>query len=366
MILTILLFVSIALYWILILVLVLSALFFLAIQLFPGENKQVRREIEGSVLVMVPCRGVDFTLKETLESIRDLEYSGFQAVCIVDSEDDPSVPIIREVGLRTLISSAACKDCSGKVRALCTAMMETPGFDYYVIADSDIIVERDWLSCLLSPLHDERVGLSTTFPVFQPDSKFWSKMKSVWGMVGLSMMKSRRTRFGWGGSLAFRRDLVDGYMPVFCSSVSDDVALSKICGKKALDIQYVEDARAIIRVKESRKSFFEWANRQTSLSVSSGGRVLAYGLAYFLAQCILIVSSLLLSFLVYPVFLLLLLPFATQSLRYRQVHRRLPASVVFIEFILPFVYSYNLLHAALVKDIEWRGRKYTLQKFRDL
>ena len=364
--LTILLFVSIVLYWILILVLVLSALFFLSIQLFPGETVHLRREIGGSVLVMVPCRGVDLTLQETLESIRDLEYSGFQAVCIVDSEDDPSVPIIREVGLRTLISRAACKDCSGKVRALCTAMKEMPQFDYYVIADSDIIVERDWLSCLLSPLHDERVGLSTTFPVFQPDSKFWSKMKSVWGMVGQSMMKSRRTRFGWGGSLAFRRNLVDGYMPVFCNSVSDDVALSKICRKKGLDIQYVEDARAIIRLKESRKSFFEWANRQAALTVSSGGRVLAYGLVYFLAQCILIVSSLLLAFLVYPVFLFLLLPFATQSIKYRQVHLRLPASVLLIEFMLPFVYSYNLVHAALVKDIEWRGRKYVLQRFRDL
>ena len=36
-----------------------------------------------------------------------------------------------------------------------------------------------------------------------------SKFKTAWGFVGVGMMQSDITVFGWGGSLAFRKGLFD-------------------------------------------------------------------------------------------------------------------------------------------------------------
>ncbi len=82
-------------------------------------------------------------------------------------------------------------------------------------------------------------------------------------------MKSKRTRFGWGGSLAFRRDLVDSRLMHLLSSsqysVSDDISITKRAREKRMEIAYVDDAAPIVYTKETRSSFFEWANRQTAL-----------------------------------------------------------------------------------------------------
>ncbi len=362
----ILLLILTLLYWFFVIFIILSAIFFLAIQLTKEKIRPPSEPPKGRVLVMIPCKGLDLTLGETLSSIKQQEYDGFTPLCIVDDINDPAVTVIKNSGLKMIISDEKCKGCSGKVRALCSAIKQFPYFDYYVIADSDIIARKNWLNSLMTELSDRSVGLSTTFPIFVPNGRFWSHVKAVWGMVGLSMMKSNRTRFGWGGSLAFSRSLVDGYTDVFCSSISDDIALSKICKKRGQTLSFNAEAIPLIHVDENRKTFMEWANRQVALSVSSGGSVLSFGLVYFLGQCVLMISSLILGYFVSHFFFLLLLPFFTQSLRYRKAHGNLPAGVVLIEFILPFIYSYNLLHAAKVKDIEWRGGKYTLHTFHDL
>ena len=341
--------------------LVLSSLFFLAIQLLRHQEPQQGYRATGRALVMIPCKGIDLTLDKTFSSLKEQDYDNYEIVCIVDSETDPSVEYIRRSGLRFITSNYRCNGCSGKVRALCTALHEFRDFDIYVIGDSDIIANSNWLRTLISPLSDESVGLATTFPLFVPQGGFWSQFKSVWGMVGHSMMKSNRTRFGWGGSLAFRKDLINDSMDQFCASVSDDIALSKICAAKGKRIEYMQKATPDIVVNENFSSFMEWANRQVALSVSSGNNVLKFGLAYFIGQSFLIVSAVVLSIFLNPVFLLLLVPFVTQSIRYRKYHGKLGFFVPLIEFLLPFIYTYNLLHSVTHEEIQWRGSVYNLR-----
>lgn len=344
--------------------LILSSLFFLIIQIIGGSEPVSKGNPIGRVLVMIPCKGTDLTLDETFRSLKNQDYDNYEILCIVDDLKDPALEYIAKAGLKFAVSDYECIGCSGKVRALCTAIQQSPHFDIYVIADSDIIVKRNWLRSLISPLSDESTGLSTTFPLFVPDHKFWSQFKSAWGMVGHSMMKSRRTRFGWGGSLAFRKELIQGSMDQFCSSVSDDVALSKICSQKGKKIEYVEEATPDVIVREDFSKFNEWANRQVALSVSSGGGVLEYGLAYFMGQSFLIVSAICLSLSFTPLSLILLLPFVTQSWRYRKFHGKIGFYIPFIEFMLPFMYTYNLLHSVKQDKIEWRGSTYTLRKLK--
>ena len=92
-------------------------------------------------------------------------------------------------------------------------------------------------------------------------------------------------RFGWGGSLAFRKELInDSSMKYFSSKVSDDTALTKICKDSGYNIEYVAGAQPIINSPDDFKTFHEWSVRQTALSIASDSRILYLGIAVYLTQ----------------------------------------------------------------------------------
>ncbi len=316
-----------------------------------------------SPLVIVPCRGMDYSLEENLRSIKEQRYPDFNVLAIVDSDDDAAVPVIQKTGIEYIVSSDECTKCSGKVRAIASALKEKPGFDVYIIADSDILVKPDWLLKLVSPFKSEKVGISTTFPYFYPVGGFWSRVKLIWGFVGLGMMESRLTRFGWGGSLAFRKTLLEGdNMDFFRSYVSDDIALTKLCKKQGLNIAYVNEAMPRVNSPDDFRTFIEWANRQTALSVYSTKNVLTYGLLFYGAQNLLLISTILLGILTTPIFFIFLVPAFINSARAVKRAANWPLWSFAISFLIPFLYFYNLIKAGRMKKISWRGRNYTLKE----
>ncbi len=315
----------------------------------------------GRVLVMVPCRGHDITLRENLLSLKNQAHPSFDLVAIVDSPEDVALEAIREAGITHIVSDVSCSRCSGKVRALSSAIHRFPDYDVYVIADSDATFSGEWLGTLTGPLANPRYGLSTTFPVFVPIGGFWSRVKMVWGFVGNSMMESRITRFGWGGSLAFRRSLIDnGNLDLFSESVSDDTALTHFSSNAGLDIAYCDRELVTVKSRETAGSFFEWSNRQTALAISGSSRLYGLGLAYYSARLLLFLSSILLTVFVSPVALLLLLPYATGIARiYRRSGSWDPA-IIPIYLSTDVLYIANLLKAKRMTKIVWRGREYSL------
>ncbi|MEM3851530.1 MAG: glycosyltransferase family 2 protein [Methanomassiliicoccales archaeon] len=314
------------------------------------------------VLVIVPCRGIDLTLQENLESLMHQSYTNYEIVAVVDDSSDPALEVIGRVGMRWTVSSVSCGNCSGKVRAIATALQSFPSFDAYVIADSDGTYERDWLYEILLPLSDPECGLSTTFPLFEARGGFWSRIKMLWGFVGQSMMDSPITRFGWGGSLAFRRSLLeDGGISEFSESVSDDGALTHICHRKKLRIAYCGKTIVRVRSRENFQSFIEWSNRQTALAIAGNALLFPIGVAYFSVRILLFIGSIVLAALLSPFVLLLLIPFALIIARiYYRLKVRNPL-YVFLFFLNDFIYLSNLLKGGRMKTITWRGRVYSLR-----
>lgn len=318
---------------------------------------------DASVLVIVPCRGLDYSLEENLKSIRTQNYENCRVLAVVDSEDDEAVNSIKNAGIDYIVSTNDCTGCSGKVRAIATAFDQNRDFDIYVIADSDITVKEDWLTKLVSPLKSEKVGISTTFPYFRPVGGFWSKVKLVWGFVGLGMMESKLTRFGWGGSLAFRRELLQGdNFDFFKSYVSDDIAITKTCKKLGYSMAYVKEAMPEINSPDDFKTFIEWANRQTALSVYSTKHILTYGLLFYGAQVLLFISSITLGIFASPLFFIFLLPTFINSFRAVSRAGGWPLWSFGISFLIPFLYFYNLVKAGRMENIKWRGREYSLKE----
>ena len=346
--------------------LLLIFLIAIGLSLIGISGKKADEKLEqppGRVLVIVPCRGKDYSLEENLKSILHQDYEHYDAVAVVDDESDPALDSIRNAGLNYAVSSFSCDKCSGKVRAISTALEKFPDYDMYVISDSDITAGRKWLRYLVSPLSDPAVGLSTSFPYFNPVAGFWSKVKSIWGFVGQAMMESNLTRFGWGGSLAFRKDLLDGgMMEIFSESVSDDTSLTRICKDKGLKLSYSKMSEPVINSPDDFSTFFEWANRQTALSISATKKVYYYGVIFYFSSILLFVSAIILSLFSSPAFVVLFIPTVIAEVKnLRRSRKKFPSIILIVPFI-PFLYLINLLIAARMDSITWRGNTYRLQK----
>lgn len=346
------------------LILIFIGLTFIAV--FREKKVDMYGTYSGTALAIVPCRGRDYSLLQNLRSIMESAGTRYNVIAVVDSEDDEAVPVIREAGIPFIISQQNCSGCSGKVRAIYSAIERFPDYPVYVIADSDILPPPNWLSDLLDPLSDPEVGISTTFPYFEPVGGFWSRVKLVWGFVGLGMMESSLTRFGWGGSLAFRKDLLDnGGSDFFRSYVSDDVALTKLCKSRGLKISYVAGAAPLVNSPDNFHVFMEWANRQTALSIYATPSVFRYGIIFYLSTIILTVSAITMAIFVYPLFIALITPLIITALR--NVHRagKMKVSVFLISLFIPFLYLYNLIRARRMSEITWRGRTYSLSEYNE-
>ncbi|MDE1850347.1 MAG: glycosyltransferase family 2 protein [Candidatus Micrarchaeota archaeon] len=336
--------------------------------LFLGARSYVPKGFKAKhspkTLVIVPCRGEDVTLEKNLRAINDQSYPNYDLICVVDDESDLSLKAIKKLRLKYILSSAECRNCSGKVRAIATALEKFRSYSAYAIADSDILPEKEWLGNLLAPLSDKKIGLSTGYPFFNPLGGFWSKVKSAWGLVGEGLMESKLTVFGWGGSLAFRKELLDQKsLGLFKESLSDDIALTKISKKKALEVFYSKNARLQVNVKEGAGEFVEWANRQTSLSILGDNKIFYFGIAFYSAQILVLLSGIFLGIFYNILFLLLLLPILVGTARgYLRLRKKYPEFFI-ISPLLPFLYLLNLLVAKNMKEIKWRGNKYPLKQY---
>lgn len=334
------------------------------ISLWRGKTEEYSSNYEPKTLVILPCRGLDYSFTENLNSLKRQTYGNYDLMAIVDSEEDEAVPYIKEAEIEYSVSDFKCTRCSGKVRAISTILEKNKGYGAYVIADSDILVKEDWLESLIRPLGRSSVGISTTFPYFNPVQGFWSRVKSVWGFVGHSMMESKLTRFGWGGSLAFRKELLDkDSFLVFSESLSDDTALTRVCHQKGLEIYYSPRAEPTINSPDDFHTFIEWANRQTALSISASRKVLYYGVVFYSATILLFLSAIVLTVFSSPVFAIYFLPtLVTQVKSFKRANKKF-LSMILINLLIPFLYLANLLVANAMRQIKWRGRQYDLQRF---
>ncbi|MEM0155008.1 MAG: glycosyltransferase [Thermoplasmataceae archaeon] len=343
------------------------SLTFLGLLLISIGNRNRNIEVPGNAglrtLVIIPCRGLDFSLRENIASIMDQNYDRFSCVAVVDEMEDPAIPVLKETGIPVIKSEFICKGCSGKVRAISTAISKLTDYDAYVIADSDILVGREWLRHLVFPLSRGEYGLVTAFPYFKPVGGFWSKVKMVWGFVGVGMMESEITRFGWGGSLAFLKNLIasENDMREFSSSISDDIALTKLVKRSGKKIFYSRLAQPVINSTDNFSVFLEWANRQTALSESSSPRVFQYGVLFFGSTDFLLISSVVMSLLVSPLFLVFLLPSVITAFKNARRSRENRLFAFLMSFGIPYLYLYNLIAAKKMKKITWRGREYPIK-----
>ena len=102
-----------------------------------GAEERHRSKRKPKILLMVPCKGTDIGLERNLRSAMAQDYPNYRAIAIVQSTGDPAFKSIKSSGIDYIIGNFKCRNCSGKVRNLATAIKRFRNYDAYCILDSD-------------------------------------------------------------------------------------------------------------------------------------------------------------------------------------------------------------------------------------
>jgi ceramide glucosyltransferase len=115
--------------------------------------------------------------------------------------------------------------------------------DYFVISDSDINVQPDFLKNVIAPLLDSGNGLVTCMYRGMPAPDFWSKLEALGmsvelpsGVITADMLEGMR--FALGAVMAVRRDAIEkiGGIAATKDYYSDDFVLGKLVSESGLNV----------------------------------------------------------------------------------------------------------------------------------
>jgi len=195
------------------------------------------------VTILKPVHGMEERLEQNLERFFQQDYPDFEIIIGARSADDPAVTLAEELRLRypqvksRIVISGPPVWPNAKVFTL-DKMIPLSRNDFFVISDSDVRVERDFLRNVIPPLFDQKLGLVTCLYRGDPAADFWSLLEALGmsvempsGVVVADMLEG--IRFALGPAVALRRDALEaiGGIAATADYYSDDYVLgNKIWG----------------------------------------------------------------------------------------------------------------------------------------
>jgi ceramide glucosyltransferase len=343
--------------------------------------------------VICPCKGTEIGLEDNLTALTKFEYANYDIYFVLATSLDPALKIIERVKAASLhpvhiVIAGPPEDCGEKVYNLRRAVEALPEqFEVIAFTDSDVRLSRGWLTKLIAPLQDGRIGATTTYRWFMPsrgaDGGFASAMASAWNASVATMLGRPRENFCWGGGTAIRRKTFAdvNVLEAWKGAVSDDFAMTTALEQAGKAIVFCPECLAVTLHPWTTSDLLEFTNRQMLITrVYSPRRWglgaaahLGYSLTLIFALVVIVITmaggdpwgQLLLMTLVIP-----LLAVMKGAIRTIAVNELLPEwkgklqewSWVWAALapVVPFLYSWNFIASLLSRQLRWRGIRYEL------
>ncbi len=379
-------------------------------------NRPRLARYQPKAVVIVPCKGLEHDFEENIRALFAQEYRDYEIIFVTENERDPAYGVlsglIKSYSRRPawLIVANEAKACGQKVHNLLAAIDMLNSIDrraeVLVFADSDARVSRHWLSELVAPLGDKRIGATTGFRWYLPatvgGSGLASRLLSVWNASALSLL-GERSSFAWGGSTAIRRENFDRLhiKQIWQGALSDDYALSAVIHQASQRIKFIPQCLVASYTDANLANLLEFSTRQMRITRVYSPRVwqmaaishILYnltfwgGLAWLIAASFFGKLSFVLAALLTGIFLLgattgwIRAVVATQLMtanhpgtpkdRQNILHKSWQKSwqkslqktwwaYVLLGPIVSVLYLYNVLASAWTKRIVWRGIGYEM------
>ncbi len=198
------------------------------------------------VTVLKPLCGAEADLYDCLRSFCDQEYPDFQIVFGVADPADAAVGVVRRLqgefpgrDLR-LVVDPRLHGASRKVSNLINMMREAR-HGFLVLADSDVEVRPQYLSRVVAPLLDPRVGIVTCAYRGRPRPGLWSALGAMfineWFIPSVRVAALTGSRdFAFGVTIALRREVLEriGGFEGIADQLADDYRLGELTRRAGL------------------------------------------------------------------------------------------------------------------------------------
>ena len=243
---------------------------------FAAKKYKRRREHRPPCVLIVPCKGLDETFDHNIESFFRQDYESYHLYFVVADRDDAAYErLLRLKARHTQISEAAkvkvlvagpSTACSQKLHNLVFAYKQIPeGTQALVFADSDACAGPGWLSNIVYPLRQEKIGAASGYRCFVPGSNNLASITlAAINAKICEMLGNTRFNLAWGGSMAI---LVDrfrelGLDKTWTKVLSDDLSLSSAVRKRGLKMAFVPACMIASYETTTWAKLFEFARRQ--------------------------------------------------------------------------------------------------------
>lgn len=319
-----------------------------------------------AVTILKPLHGAEPRLLDNLASFIEQDHDGaIQILCGVQRPDDPAIEAVETLRIRypdariDLIMDGASHGSNGKISNLVN-MMPHAAHDVLILSDSDIAVDRDYLSGLLAALRLPGTGAVTCLYRGRGDKGFWSRLAAAGSsyqfLPSLVFAKTRGMASPcMGSTIALRRGTLDavGGFARFADILADDHAMGQAVERLGLSIvvppMLVTHAFADARFRDLWRHELRWA--ATVRSVAPAG----YAGSFIAVPFPLALAAL--PFHPLPALAAVALAFAVRLFTKKLVDRH--AKVISASFwMLPLrdILSLAIFIASFfIRSVDWRG-----------
>lgn len=243
---------------------------------FASKKFKRKRLFRPRCVLIVPCKGLDETFDENIESFFRQEYEDYHLYFVVADREDPAYErLLRLKARHTQISQASSvkiwiagqsDGCSQKLHNLVFAYRQIPNdAQVLVFADSDACAGPYWLSHIVYPLHQDKNGAASGYRCFIPGkNNIASIAMSAINAKICQMLGNTRFNLAWGGSMAIRVDRFRafGLDTLWTKVLSDDLSLSAAVRQHGMKMAFVPACMIASYETTTWSKFFEFARRQ--------------------------------------------------------------------------------------------------------
>jgi ceramide glucosyltransferase len=344
--------------------------------------------------LICPCKGNERGLEENLLALTRFEYPNYEIYFTLATSLDPALKVIERVKAASqrpvhIVIAGPPADSSEKVYNLQRAVeaMTPDKFEMLVFTDSDVRLPRGWLTKLVAPLQDGRIGATTAYRWIIPSGSgieaLPSCMASAWNAAIATMLGKPSGDFCWGGGTAIRKKTFDDVhvLEAWKGAVSDDFAMTWALEQNAKPIVFCPECLAATLHPWTAAELLEFTNRQILVTRIYSPRRWQLGAIVHLSYVLTLLYAVYVIFYsivdVDPWGQLLLLVLAIPLLAaMKGAMRTIAVSEAMPEWrgklqewnwvfpalapVVPFLFSWNFIMSVVTKAIRWRGIRYEL------
>lgn len=277
-------------FWTLILLVIASAAYHLmciysGAKFFFDNDESFSKNFTPPLTVLKPVRGVDDRAYDCWVSCCNQDYPDYEIIFGVRDSNDPAIKLVEQLKTEfperkiKLIISDNTIGVSAKVSNL-NNMLPFASHEILVLSDSDIYVPKEYLSSVVKPLVDEKIGVVTCLYRAIGSTNFAALMETL-GITGeftLGVLVARQlegVKFALGSTIATRKEVLNkiGGFAAIADYLSDDFLIGKLAANAGYKVYIsnciVETVLPNYHLSDLIKHQIRWA-RGTKFSRPSG------------------------------------------------------------------------------------------------